>query len=158
MALSAEIKNMLGFDLDACWQVRLLKHTEGDWLGAVSLSILAHNYIEQMPFVLTVAFRWYHGPGTTMPYPALKSAARIAKTGAIVANVVDKQGHDLKDFVLFKTEIELRDAFRRVADHLKLDDQDRLELFRAVKNWVVADRRLDPTFDPKDPDAKRLVN
>jgi hypothetical protein len=50
----------------------------------------------------------------------------------------------------------MRDAFRRLADRLKLNDADRIELFKCVQRWVVADRRLDPTFDPKDPDAKRL--
>ena len=55
------------------------------------------------------------------------------------------------------SELALRNDFRRLADKIKLSDADRVELFAAVKNWVVADRRLDPTMDPKDPDAKRLV-
>ena len=51
----------------------------------------------------------------------------------------------------------MRDAFRRLADRLKLSDSDRIEMFKYVQRWVVADRRLDPTFDPQDPDAKRLT-
>jgi hypothetical protein len=31
-------------------------------------------------------------------------------------------------------------------------------MFKCVSRWLRADRRLDPTFDPQDPDAKRLVN
>jgi hypothetical protein len=58
--------------------------------------------------------------------------------------------------VLYRNEVALRNDFRQLADRLKLNDADRIELFAAVKNWVVADRRLDPTMDPKDPDAKRL--
>jgi hypothetical protein len=50
----------------------------------------------------------------------------------------------------------MRDAFRRLADHVKLNDPERIELFKYAQRWVVADRRLDPTLDPQDPDARRL--
>jgi hypothetical protein len=46
---------------------------------------------------------------------------------------------------------------RRLADRLKLSDQERLEFFTCVKRWLVADLRLDPTMDPMDPDAKHLT-
>jgi hypothetical protein len=52
----------------------------------------------------------------------------------------------------------MQNDFRRLADRLKLSDADRIEMFKCVQRWVVADRRLDPSFDPRDPDAKRLVN
>lgn len=147
---------MLGFDLRASWQVRMLVATSGID-RAVVMSVLAHNYDAQMPYVLTAAFKWYVGPRTEMPLPSLTSAARIAKTGAIVADVVDRQGRKRKDQVIFRNEIKLRDSFRRLADHLKLSDHDRVEMFNALKRWVVADRRLDPTMNPLDPEAKRLT-
>jgi hypothetical protein len=31
-------------------------------------------------------------------------------------------------------------------------------MFKYAQAWVVADRRLDPTFDPQDPDARRVLN
>lgn len=155
--LATELKKMLNFDLRECWQVKMLVATEG-LERAIVLSVLAHNYVEQMPYVLTIAFPWYTGPRTAMPLPALVSAARIAKNGAVVADVVDRNGIKHKDQPVFRTEIRLRDAFRKLADRLKLPDDERVEMFNCLRNWVVADRRLDPTMDPKDPDAKRLVN
>ena len=155
--LATSLEKRLGFDLRATWQVRMLIATTGID-RAVVMSVLAHNYDEQMPYVLTVAFSWYVGPRTEIPLPSLTSAARIDKAGRIVADMVDRQGRKRKDQVIFASEIKLRDSFRRLADHLKLSDGDRIEMFHAVQRWVVADRRLDPTMNPLDPDAKRLVN
>jgi hypothetical protein len=153
--LATELEKLLGFDLRKSWQVRLLEGTR-DQLRAVALSVIAHNYVDQVPFVLTIAFPWYRGPDTPMPLPCLTSAAKVAKNGTIVADVIDRQGVKHRDKVIFNSDIHLRDAFRRVADKLKFPDDDRVELFRCLKTWVVADRRLDPNFDPRDPDAKRL--
>lgn len=36
---------------------------------------------------------------------------------------------------------DIRDEFRRLADHLKLDDHERLELFDELKKWVAVDLR-----------------
>ena len=66
------------------------------------------------------------------------------------------EGDVEKEEVLYRSEMSLRNDFRRLADQLKLCDEDRVELFAAVQRWVVADRRLDPLMDPKDPDARRL--
>jgi hypothetical protein len=154
--LATELQKMFNFDLRESWQVKMLLATE-NLERAVVLSILAHNYDEQMPYVLTVAFNWYMGPSTEMPLPCLTSAARIAKTGAVVADVMGRDGVKHREKPLFKSEIHLRDAFRKIADQLKLPDDDRVEMFRCVQRWVVADRRLDPNFDPRDPDAKRLT-
>jgi hypothetical protein len=74
-----------------------------------------------------------------------------------MADVVQKDGTISKNVGLYRNTLKLRDAFRRLADRLKLDDQERLEMFSALKRWVVCDYRLDPTMDPQDPDAKRLV-
>jgi hypothetical protein len=154
--LVTDLEKCLGFDLHSSWQVRILVATSGID-RAVVMSVLAHNYDAQMPYVLTSAFPWYIGPRTVMPLPSLVSAARIAKTGAVVADMVDSQGRKRRDQVIFRNEIKLRDSFRRLADHLKLPDDDRIEMFRCVQRWVVADRRLDPTMNPLDPDAKRLT-
>lgn len=154
--LVTEAAKKVAFDLYECWQVRMLRATTG-MDRAVVMSVLAHNYDAQMPYVLTAAFKWYVGPRTPMPLPSLTSAARIDKAGRVVADVVDSHGRKRKDQAIFENEVKLRDSFRRLADHLKLADDDRVEMFRAIRRWVVADRRLDPTMDPKDPDARRLV-
>lgn len=39
--------------------------------------------------------------------------------------------------------IDIRDEFRRLADHLKLDDGERVELFDELRKWVAIDLRAD---------------
>ncbi len=146
------IEANIAFDLRASWQARVLAACGGHD-GQVVLSVLAHNYDEAMPALLRVVF-----PGfTSIVAPFYCTAAKVAKSGHVVADVVTKGGEVVKDVKVFDSEGHMQDTFRRIADRLKLNDQDRVELFKCVQRWVVADRRLDPNFDPKDPDAKRLV-
>ena len=141
------------FDLRDTWQGRTLAAATGK-TAAVLLSVLAHNYDEALLPLLQVVF-----PGfTSITAPFFSSAGKVAKSGHIVADMVTRIGRVEKNFPVYVNETEMQNAFRRLADQLKLNDADRVELFAAVKRWVVADRRLDPTMDPKDPDAKRLVN
>jgi len=138
------------FDPRTTWQGRCAAAATG-MTGAVLMSVLAHNYEEGASHL----YKLIYGDGMIVPAPFLESAARIAKNGAIIAKV-RQRNREVKWWVLYPSEIALRDDFRRLADQLKLSDKDRTELFDAVTRWVVADRRLDPTMDPKDPDAKRL--
>jgi hypothetical protein len=148
------IESSLAFDLHSSWQASALAATRGQHIGAVLLSVLAHNFDDAMPVLLRVVF-----PGfTSITTPFLCSAGKVDKSGAVVADVVNKDETISKDAIIYRDETALRDDFRRLADHLKLADTDRIEMFKCVQRWVVADRRLDPTFDPKDPDAKRLLN
>jgi hypothetical protein len=58
----------------------------GGHLGAVVLSVLAHNYDEAMPTLLRLVF-----PGfTSIAAPFYCSAAKVDKAGRIVADVVTK--------------------------------------------------------------------
>ena len=141
----------LAFDLMATWQARTLQAATGK-TGAVLLSVLAHCYDEQLLTLLKAVY-----PGfTSIAAPFLCSAGRIAKSGAIVADLIGPDGRTHKNRVFYRSELELRDDFRKLADRIQLNDSDREQLFIAVRKWVVADRRLDPTMDPKDPDAKRF--
>lgn len=145
------IEASIAFDLRASWQARVIAGTGGHE-AAVVLSMLAHSYDDAMPTLLRLVF-----PGfTSIVAPFYCSAAKLDKAGRVVADVVTKTGQIVKDAKVFDTEIQMRDVFRRLADRLKLNDQDRIELFKCAQRWVVADRRLDPNFDPKDPDARRL--
>ena len=138
-------------ELRDLWQARALTAATGKTAG-VLLSVLAHNYDDGMLVLLNVVF-----PGfTSIIAPFLSSAGRIGKSGQVMADIVQPTGRIDKQAVLYRNEIELRDDFRRLADSLKFTDDERNELFAAVKRWVVADTRIDPTFDPQDPDAKRL--
>lgn len=152
--LNTEYEKKLAFDLGATWQVRALVEAKGQ-TGMVLLSVLAHTYDSAVATMMMVAFPWYEGPQTEMPLPMLLSAGRIDKTGAIVADVQTSSGKKT-DAVVYPSEMAMRDDFRSLADRLKLNDADRIEMFKCAQRWVVADRRLDPNFDPQDPDAKRL--
>ncbi len=153
--LATEFEKRLAFDLRASWQVRALGEAQGGEF-AVVLSVLGHAFPEALPVIMHLLIPDWDGKA---PGPYLITCGKIAKDGTIVADVHDpRTGVITKDAVLYLSEIQLRDEMRRLADKLKLADRDRLEFFTALKNWVVADRRLDPTFDPRDPDAKRIVH
>lgn len=140
-------------DLRASWQVRALIEAKNKKVGVTLLSVLAHTYDEAMFVIMRVAF-----PGfTSISPPFLCTAGKIAKTGHVVADAVMPDGTISKNIALYRNSRELRDAFRHLADKLKLDDEDRLEMFSALRRWIVCDFRLDPAMDPKDPDAKRLT-
>jgi len=117
----------------------------------VLMSALCHSYEDAAPLLYQLIFG-----SIKVKAPYLESCGRIAKNGAITAKVRDRSGLSLEK-VIYPNEIALRDDFRRLADELKLNDADRVERFGAVKRWMVADRRLDPAMDPRDPDAKRLT-
>lgn len=134
------------------WQAKVLAEAKGK-LGAVVLSVLAHNFDDEMPVLLRVVF-----PGfTTITAPFLISSGKVAKTGHVCADVAKRDGEIVKMAILFRDTLELQTEMRRLADRVKLSDGDRNALFGAVKRWLVCDYRLDPTMDPADPDARRLV-
>jgi hypothetical protein len=152
-------------DLAETWQSRVLRETcrmaalgilapKGK-LGGVMLSMFAHNLdAGPLAILLKAVFPGFYAIGA----PFICSAAKIDKAGRIVADVVHQdnappeKGHEL-----FRCSRDMEATFRRLADRLRLDDIDRLKLFTAARSWVVADRRLDPTMDPRDPDARRLT-
>ncbi len=149
--LGTDLQNAITFDLRASWQARALAEAKGQ-TGMVLLSVLSHTYDDALVVLLPIVF-----PGFVEPsLPVLASCGKVDKTGAVVADVIGRDHVVAKDAVIYPSETALQNDFRRLADRLKLNDEDRIELFKCVQRWMVADRRLDPTFDPKDPDAKRL--
>jgi hypothetical protein len=150
--LGTDLTNSLAFDLRASWQARALAEAKGQ-TGMVLLSVLSHSYDDALVVLLPIVF-----PGFVEPsLPVLASCGKIDRTGAVVADVIRRDHTVARDTVVYRSDTDLQNDFRRLADRLKLSDDDRTELFKCVQRWLVADRRLDPTFDPKDPDAKRLV-
>jgi hypothetical protein len=151
--LGIEFEKRIAFDLRASWQARVLANSKGTTF-AVVMSVLAHSFPAAMNAMLRVLIPDWDG---TPVGPYLCTCGKVAKNGFIVADVIyPNSGAVVKDAVMYASETELRDDMRRLADSLKLADRDRIEFFTAIRNWVVADRRLDPNFDPRDPDAKRL--
>lgn len=154
MVVSEEARrfeNSLAFDLRGSWQARALSEAHGH-TAMVLLSVLSHTYDDALLVLLPLVFPGYVEPSL----PVLASCGKVSKAGTIVADVIRKDHVLVKDVMIYSSEVALQNDFRRLADRLKLNDADRVEMFKCVQRWVVADTRLDPNFDPKDPDAKRL--
>lgn len=136
------------------WQGRALAVTEieAPKLCRVLMSVCATNYDETMPFLLHAVF----GTAAVLT-PMFCTSAKINKAGKVVASVIHKGGRVEKDHVIFESEEQMQGVFRRLADKMRFSDAERIDLFLAVRFWVKADQRLDPTMDRRDPDAKRLV-
>lgn len=133
------------------WQCRAIANTEG-LLNRILLSVIAHNYDEAMPVILQAIY------GHVALYlPGFVSAAKINKAGQIVADWASKDGKVEKAKCVFSSQEQMQFVFRTLADKMKLSDLERIEMFKCAQRWVVADQRLDPNMDPRDPDAKRLV-
>lgn len=140
-------------ELQDTWMSRALRASQRDHVGMIMLSVIAHNFDGALLTLMQVTF-----PGfTSIVPPFLCTAAKVAKDGSVVADMVNRFGCIEKDVRLYPNETALRDDVRCLADRMKLTDAERIEMFKCVQRWVVADRRLDPTMDPNDPDAKRLV-
>lgn len=134
------------------WHCRVLKTARGHERAIVA-SILGHAFEGS---ILTIMQATFPGFQKAKP-PFLCSAGRVDKSGQVIADVWEKDDTISKNQVMYVNDIAYRDAMRRLADQIKLSDQDRLEFFTCVKRWLVADLRLDPTMDPMDPDAKHLT-
>jgi hypothetical protein len=140
-------------ELRETWQAKLLLGSQ-EMMAAVVLSVLAHSFDEAMPTLLRVVFPGFR----SITAPFFCSAGRILKSGDVAADMVTRDGQVLKNVGIFRSTRAMEGAFRRLADRLRLDDADRAQLFIAVKNWVVCDYRIDPSMNPADPDARRLVH
>lgn len=140
-------------ELRETWQAKALSYTRDRPLGMVVMSVLADNFDEAMPVLMRVVFPGFQG----IRPPALTSSGRIDKAGRVIAQGISADGEKAV-VALFDSTRHMERVFRNLADKLKLSDGDRRGLFAAVGNWLVADMRIDPTMDPKDPDARRLTH
>lgn len=71
-------------------------------------------------------------------------------TNYVVADVVTKSGQYVKNHLLFLNKKAMEGQFRILADRLKLTDAERVELFDAVKRWVVCDYGLAANRENKE--------
>lgn len=146
---------MEGDELRESWQARALALAELNnnvQLKCALISLFADNYDDTLPFLLAAVFGDW-----SIRAPFYCSNPKINKRGCIVADLVMPDGARLKDAIIFEGEQQMQAIFRKLADRLKLTDAERIDMFIAVRHWVKADQRLDPAFDRRDPDAKRLV-
>lgn len=106
----------------ASWQYRAIEATKGNQskLGTLLLAILGH-------------------PAKNPPW--FGSSATINAGGLVVASFTGKDRQLHYPFVVCEVS-ELTNNFAGLADHLKLNDEERIELFRRVREWVARDLRL----------------
>jgi hypothetical protein len=142
-------------DLRQTWQGRMLAYTQRGKMGAVVLSMLAHYFDDTdcMPVLLRAVFPGFQ----SIRAPFICSCAKVAKNGTVVVDIVGRDERTWKDRVVFRSLDDMKSQLRRLADRMKLSDQERVEFFTVARAWVVADRRLDPAMDARDPDARRLT-
>ena len=108
------------------WQHRAIRETGGNQtqLGVYVLAILGLQ----------------HGRKP----PRLGSTAKIDVNGMLISNMQNAEGKMFRDVTLDSVQ-EVVDNFRRFADHLKLADVEREEMFAELRKWIVHDARANAT-------------
>lgn len=120
------------------WKIRALANSY-DLMWRVVLAVLVHNYPDEWLLICQEAHPGFAG----LKRPLIMGGAVVAVNGKIVADIMkDGMAKPARE-VLFDSGAQLGDEFRKLADKLKLSDRDRIEMVRAVTNWVVADLRFD---------------
>lgn len=128
---AAEIRDM--------WQSRLLRATKGKGdLFQTVLVVFAKEYPAAMQILLRVSFANF----IDITLPTITGYATIEPNGKITAQVMTKSRRKAR-WIIWESEQAMRTEFGRVADKLKLDDADRIEMFGVLKKWIVADKRID---------------
>lgn len=73
--------------------------------------------------------------------PAFGETAYITEDGKVISDMKGRDGV-LSRNVFICTSKDLEKEFRRLADHLKLDDDDRKDMFKRVVQWISKDHRV----------------
>lgn len=110
----------------ATWQYRAVEATGGpkSLLGAILLAVLKKQRNTRPQFI---------------------GNATITSDGFVMCSFVTRDGeHKHSAFVCDVPDLVRN--FRGLADHLKLTDAERNELFLAVRNWIATDYRIKREF------------
>ncbi len=104
------------------WQYRAVKETGGNstLMGMFVLAILG----------------WQHGRKP----PRFGSRAVINKDGIVIAHAQNAEGTKFRNQNLGHVQ-NVTDSFRGLADRLKLNDKERMEMFEELRKWFVHDER-----------------
>lgn len=86
-------------------------------------------------FVLAI-LGWQHGRHP----PRFGRVARIDKEGIAYSNMQDKNGGMHRDFPLGNVQTVI-DNFKGLADELKLNDEERKQMFGELRKWFFIDER-----------------
>lgn len=112
------------------WKHRAVRETGGNstMMGCFVLAILG----------------WQHGRKP----PRFGSRAVINKDGVVISNMQDKDGVKHLNHALGPVQ-DIIDSFRGLADHLKLDDAERVEMFSELKKWFAHDERANQSNEER---------
>jgi len=112
-------------DEQASWQYKAIVATRGNQtlLGAIFLQVI--------------------GKQAKHP-PQIIGTASVDEEGLCWTLLRKQHGLEVAEGVVCLGLIsDIRDEFRRLADHLKLADDERIELFQELRKWVAVDLRAD---------------
>lgn len=118
------------------WQSRILAHTRGK-MRKIVICALVKQYPGALLTLLKVTF-----PGfVDLSRPMFISYAHIDLGGRVVAKLLEKDG-TIHEQPVFDNEQQFIYAMRKLADHLKLSDRDRTQMFTVLQKWVASDKRV----------------
>lgn len=140
MASANRMTIMTGQSADAAretWEARALRSATGV-LGAVLMAVMFNKYAEKMPILLRATFPGFRD----VKLPQFTGCATITKTGHVVCDMFDRSKKLLRNFPAYESEDALLRDFRGLADRLKLSDADRVAMTGMLKEWIVADLRI----------------
>lgn len=108
----------------ATWQYRAVAMTHGNqsMLGLILLATLAKS--------------------ASNP-PKITGSATITKDGMVLASFQGRDDPAPRPMTYICTVEELQANFSGLADSLKLNDIDRVEMFTELKKWIWKDERVD---------------
>lgn len=80
--------------------------------------------------------------------PRFGSIARIDKDGIAYTNMQAQDGWIYREHCLGPVQ-DITDNFRGLADHMKLTDSERIDIFVELKKWFAHDARADQTNEER---------
>ena len=127
------------------WQMRALMATKNQ--HGKLFRILLQTFIEEYTAITVntweVILRAMFGIDgfNALGRPFLIGRARIELSGRVTSEVVDHYGMTRRE-AFYRNQNDYIGALRRLADHLKLKDIDRVEMFATMSKWITEDRRV----------------
>ena len=132
--MSSLALSKLGTALRDTWQGKALIATSGSKLGAILVSVL------QLPEKGRAAFDHLLGTDlASMPIFSI-AGATITSDGFVMCSFRDREEVWHNQALVCDVE-DLVKNFRGLADHLKLTDAERKEMFDEVRIWIKTDYR-----------------
>lgn len=134
--MSAFLSKKAG-ELREMWQSRMLVACDG-LERAILVRMFIKAYKDAIKILLAATFPGFRDLGL----PQIIGHAKIAPSGRVIAEVLEKN-RSIRTHILFETQEQMRARFAHIADRIKLNDFDRIELFTMLQGFVVADLRVD---------------